>query len=410
MGALIEQNRRAGREVGQWLSAIDVFDRLVTDRATLERLVDAASDLTRRRIHVLDALNGRFCSGGPRDPASVGAPPDEEAETIATITASALHAREAVVVGTARGEVVAASVDDAGGRIGVCWLVADEAPWRPLDELVAQRLSAAVAIDSVRLRDERATRGRHDDTGLERLLSMQLSEEEAAVAVRHAGLRPGRRLVALAVRARPGGSVAVEAIGQMLARALEHSGLSARSTVIGRSAAVVVEAGSALDEALRQASTSLGSLGVEVEIGAGRVVEPRGLHSSWREAAKALLLRPVTASTSAITHFDDLGVLHLLAEIPMDDLGGYRDMVRLAALDTSGPSASDLDLLERYLATMSLRRTAQEVHLHHTTVQYRLKRIEEALGIDLGDPAARLRTQLAILLHRIERAANVTGG
>ena len=38
---------------------------------------------------------------------------------------------------------------------------------------------------------------------------------------------------------------------------------------------------------------------------------------------------------------------------------------------------------------MSLRQTAQQVHLHHTTVQYRLKRIEQVLGVDLQDPAAR---------------------
>ncbi len=113
-------------------------------------------------------------------------------------------------------------------------------------------------------------------------------------------------------------------------------------------------------------------------------------------------------SAAPVTHFEELGVLHLLAEIPTDDLARYPDVLRVAGLEARGTPVSDLDLLERYLATMSLRQTAQQVLLHHTTVQYRLKRIEQHLGTDLQDPAARLRTQIAILLYRIERAAAAT--
>lgn len=408
MRTLLHQARRTGREVTEWLAVIDEFDRLVADRAPLERLVEAAVARTGRRTVVLDALNGRLCTGSLGIPTVSGEPPGDEAGTIAALTATRLHGRETGVVVTGRGEVVAASVDDAGERIGLCWLCADATPWRTVDEVVAQRLSTAVAIGSVRLRDERATHGRFDYAALEQLLSRSSSEEEAAAAVRRAGLRPGRRLVALAARRKSGGDVGSDALGQSLARTLQQAGLSARSTVIGRSAAIVVEAGPGLDDALRRASDAMGSLGVEIEIGAGRPGEPTSLRSSWREAAEALLLRPVMAASSPITHFDDLGVLHLLAEIPMDDLAGYRDVVRVAALETSGAPVSDLDLLERYLATMSLRRTAQQVGLHHTTVQYRLKRIEEALAVDLQEPAARLRTQIAILLYRIERAAAAT--
>ena len=149
-------------------------------------------------------------------------------------------------------------------------------------------------------------------------------------------------------------------------------------------------------------------LGVNIEVGAGAAGPASALHASWRQAAQALLLRPVMALASPITHFEELGVLHLLAEIPTDDLAQYPDVVRVAGLEATGTPVSDLDLLERYLATMSLRQTAQQVLLHHTTVQYRLKRIEQLLGVDLQDPSARLRTQIAILLYRIERASAAT--
>jgi sugar diacid utilization regulator len=163
-----------------------------------------------------------------------------------------------------------------------------------------------------------------------------------------------------------------------------------------------------MDAILSEAAADLARLGVNIEIGAGTPGPASSIHTSWREAAQALLLRPVMLPASPVTHFRELGVLHLLAEIPTDDLASYPDVVRVADLEATGAPVSDLDLLERYLATMSLRQTAQQVLLHHTTVQYRIKRIEKVLGVDLQDPAARLRTQIAILLYRIERAAAAT--
>jgi hypothetical protein len=409
MRTLIGQKRRTGREVTEWLTVIDEFDQLVTDRANLEHLVHAAVGLTGRRTCVLDALNGRLCVGTPGVFPDLVEPPGDEGRVIAVLTSTRLRGRETGIVGVDDSEVVAASVDDAGGRIGLCWLAAGDAPWRPLDELVAQRLSSGAAISSVRLRDERATHSRLDYAALEQLLSGPLTDEAAAEAVRRAGLRPGRPLMALAARPKPGGNVGPEALAQTLARTLEQAGLSSRSTVIGRSAAIVVEAGPAIDDVLGRAAQSMAQLGVHIEIGAGNAGEPSLLHASWRQAAQALLLGPVMAASLPVTHFDGLGVLHLLAEIPVDDLAKYRDVVRVAQLEAMGAPVSDLDLLERYLASMSLRQTAQQVHLHYTTVQYRLKRIEQVLGTDLQDPAARLRTQIAILLYRIERAAAAIG-
>jgi hypothetical protein len=388
MRTIIRQKRRTGREVTEWLGVIDEFDQLVDDRATLERLVDTAIALTSRRGGVLDALNGRLCTGRPGVPSVVAEPPGDDGGVITTLTATRLRGRETGIVDVGGSEVVAASVDDAGGRIGACWLDQGDEPWRPIDELVVQRLSSAAAINSVRLRDERATRSRLDYAALEQLLSTPMSDEAAAEAVKRVG---------------------PEALAQTLSRSLEKAGLSSRSGVIGRTAAIVVEAGGTIDEILGDAAGMMSRLGVNIEVGAGAAGPASALHTSWRQAAQALLLRPVMALATPVTHFEELGVLHLLAEIPTDDLARYPDVLRVAGLEATGAPVSDLDLLERYLATMSLRQTARQVLLHHTTVQYRLKRIEQLLGVDLQDPAARLRTQIAILLYRIERAATATG-
>lgn len=410
MHTIIGRKPRTGREVTAWLSVIDEFDQLVADRAPLERLLEAAVSLTGRRACVLDALNGRLATCAPGKAARVGTPPGAEAAVIGAVTATRLRGRETGIVEVRGREVAAASVDDAGGRIGACWLEQGPAPWLPLDELVVRRLASAAAINSVRLRDEQAARSRLDDAAVEQLLAMPLTDEAAAAAVRRAGLRPGRDLVALAARPRPGGDVGPDALGQTLARSLVTAGLGARSTVVGRSAAVVVEAGPAMDEVLVRAAAELAAVGVTIEIGAGSPGPASAVSRSWRQAAQALLLRPVMAPTSPVTHFGDLGVLHVLARMPADDLAGYADVLRVAELEATGAPVSDLDLLERYLATMSLRQTARQVLLHHTSVQYRLRRIQQQLGLDLQDPAARLRTQIAILLYRIERAAASTAG
>jgi hypothetical protein len=405
MRTIIHQRRRSGREVTEWLSVIDAFDQLIADRAPLERLMDAAIALTGRGGGVLDALNGRLCVAAPGQPATIADPPGDVGAIISTLTATRLRGRETGIVDVGGIEVVAASVDDAGGRIGATWLAQGHEPWRPLDELVVQRLSSAAAIDSVRLRDDRATHSRLDYAALEGLLSSPMTDEAAAEAVRRAGLRPGRDLMALAARPQAGGSVGPEALARTLSRSLEREGMSSRSSIIGRSAAVVVEAGPRLDAILCQAAESMSGLGVNIEIGVGTSGPAAALHTSWRQAAQTLLLRPVMAVTTPVTHFEELGVLHLLAEIPTDDLARYPDVRRVADLEAKGEPVTDLDLLERYLATTSLRQTAQQVLLHHTTVQYRLKRIEAHMGVDLQDPAARLRTQIAILLYRIERAS-----
>jgi len=409
MRTLIRQRRRTGREVTEWLSVIDAFDQLVADRASLEELVDAAVEITGRRGCVLDALNGRLSMGSPDVQATTSEPPGDEARVITALTSTRLRGRETGIVDVGGVEVVAASVDDAGGRIGACWLDQGADPWRPVDELVVQRLSSAAAINSVRLRDERATRSRLDYAALEQLLSSPMSEEAAAEAVKRAGLRPGRAFMALAARPQPGGDIGPEALARTLSRSLEQAGLSSRSGIIGRSAAIVVEASGTMDAVLLEAAATMSRLGVSIAVGAGAAGPASELSVSWRQAAQALLLRPVMAMASPVTHFEDLGVLHLLAEIPTDDLARYPDVVRVAGLETNGEPVSDLDLLERYLATMSLRQTAKQVLLHHTTVQYRLKRIEQHLGVDLRDPAARLRTQIAILLYRIERASSTPG-
>jgi PucR family transcriptional regulator, proline-responsive transcriptional activator len=90
--------------------------------------------------------------------------------------------------------------------------------------------------------------------------------------------------------------------------------------------------------------------------------------------------------------------------LPWSGLGPYR-----ALLSTPGTALSKLDstgllTLETYLDFGGdAKRTAAHLHLHRTTLYYRLGRVREALGVDLDDGLTRLDLHLALKHRRLAR-------
>ena len=95
-------------------------------------------------------------------------------------------------------------------------------------------------------------------------------------------------------------------------------------------------------------------------------------------------------------HYADLGALALLAEIPQETARGNADVAALARLNPE-----DLETLDAYCATGSLRRAADLLHLHHSSVARRLDQVGEALGIELTDPTGLVRARLALTARRL---------
>jgi DNA-binding PucR family transcriptional regulator len=61
----------------------------------------------------------------------------------------------------------------------------------------------------------------------------------------------------------------------------------------------------------------------------------------------------------------------------------------------------DLETLDAYCHTGSLRRAAELLHLHHTSVARRLDQLTTTLGIDLTNPTGRTRASLALTTWRL---------
>ncbi|MEV0704903.1 helix-turn-helix domain-containing protein [Saccharopolyspora sp. NPDC050389] len=61
----------------------------------------------------------------------------------------------------------------------------------------------------------------------------------------------------------------------------------------------------------------------------------------------------------------------------------------------------DLETLDAYCATGSLRRAADLRHLHHSSIARRLEQIGRTLGIELTEPTGLLRARLALTAWRL---------
>ncbi|MCP9949870.1 helix-turn-helix domain-containing protein [Actinomadura madurae] len=109
---------------------------------------------------------------------------------------------------------------------------------------------------------------------------------------------------------------------------------------------------------------------------------------SWQQARTALRF---TATLRPVVHHDDLGAMALLAQIPPDALRDNSDVAAIARL-----SAEDVETLDAYCTTGSLRRAADVLHRHHSSVARRLDQIGRTLATDLTAPPGLTRARLAL--------------
>ncbi|WP_256098599.1 helix-turn-helix domain-containing protein [Streptomyces agglomeratus] len=130
--------------------------------------------------------------------------------------------------------------------------------------------------------------------------------------------------------------------------------------------------------------------GVRAGIGAAQSPD-----RSWRQARTALRF---TGPREPVVRYADLGALALLAEIPKD---ASRDNADVAAIARISGNPEDMETLHTYCATGSLRRAADLLHLHHSSVARRLEQVAKTLGIELTEPTGLLRVRLALTAWRL---------
>lgn len=281
------------------------------------------------------------------------------------------------------------------------WLERD-APAHALDPVLLDRLSHTLRVVPTRTG---ASGELHigDPALLEVVLSGKERREDRVRAVRLLGLDETRNICVLAVSAHS----PPEAL-----RIIAHQlpGSSVRSTAIGNATAVLCQGAidtRALSDGLENAITTafpgrrtVGSnRGPWVGIGAS--VEALGAATSWHQALGALRFASSTGYGRRAVAYERLSALELLADIPLDRVRRQRDVVRINEIAASPAGALDVDTVEAFFVFGSLRRTAAELHLHHSTVAARLAHVESQMGWDLNDPMDRFAATLVLMIRRI---------
>jgi PucR C-terminal helix-turn-helix domain len=253
-------------------------------------------------------------------------------------------------------------------EIGTAWLERPGAPGS-LDELLLERLAIAAAAVVERYGPARTTMA--DPALVELVISADSGEPARARALRLLGFPADLPVRVVAVRSQ----LPLDQVGGLVC--------PARLVKAAPLAGVGVILATTVDPARFPA-------GVRAGIGAAESPD-----RSWQQARTALRF---TTSRQPVVHYAGLGALALLAQVPQDAARGNADV---AAITRTAGSPEDLDTLDAYCATGSLRRAADLLHLHHSSVARRLEQIGKTLGIELTEPTGLLRASLALTAWRL---------
>jgi hypothetical protein len=341
MEALAERLSQLDSEAGGALRVVMFYDTLMRRRVDLPALARASAGLAECVAGIRLHGTGRVTRMGP-------------------------DGRQAPAAATPASTTTPITLDDE--EIGTVWLERPGAPI-PLDELLLDRLAIAAAAVVERYGPARTTMA--DPALVELVISADSDEAARARALRLLGFGADLPIRVVAVRSRR----PLDQVGGLVCPA--HPVKAAPLADVG------VILASALDPARFPA-------GVLAGIGAADSPD-----RSWREARTALRF---TTARQPVVDYADLGALTLLAQVPEDAARDNTDVVAIAGL---AGSTENLETLDAYCATGSVRRAADLLHLHHSSVARRLEQLGRTLGIELTEPTGLLRARLALTAWRL---------
>ncbi|MEV0381121.1 helix-turn-helix domain-containing protein [Nonomuraea sp. NPDC050643] len=253
-------------------------------------------------------------------------------------------------------------------EIGTTWLERPGPP-NPLDEVLLDRLAIATAGAVERYGPARTTMA--DPALVELAISPDTDDAARARALRLLGFPTDPPLHVIAVRS----PLPLDQIGTLICptRLVKAAPLADTGVIL---------------------ATTIDPTHLPPTVRAGIGTAERPDHA-WRQARTALRF---TTPRHPVVAYDTLGAIALLADIPHHTARDNPDITAITRLATT---PDDLDTLDAYCETGSLRRAADLLHLHHSSVARRLDHLSRTLGIDLTDPTGLIRARLALTTWRL---------
>lgn len=382
------------------LRVVAAFDEAVLDTSDLDVLADVAVSLTGHRVGVRDLWNDRHTARGYDDAAS------DATDVPRAAVAARIRGRDAQLMTVDARTILVSSVEIAMGTVGYCWLepAVPDVTFAATDYLVVERLARSVASVALQERNQRSAMAWVEEGAIERLLQGPLTELELAELARTARLPVDREVRAIALDQTPHNGVSPVALAEDLLRRFAGNADGTRVAALPSMVAVLTTDVDGATDILESAAAHYANLKITLRAGLGSAGSLEHAHLSWRQAREALALHGLASRQSPVLDYGDLGAFMLLSCIDEQRLLESPLYCRMTdgLVDSRTPSL--LDLLEVFLDEGSLRKTAARVYLHHTTVESRVRQIEEILDVDLSDQRMRFELQLLIKTARVINA------
>jgi hypothetical protein len=278
------------------------------------------------------------------------------------------------------------------------WLIicdSDVTQWAPQHHQLAEELTALVEAERRRL-DAAREPSRVAARDLVRMADADTDPVELAYQLKLTGLPADGPLVIVAARLKSGPAAPI--LEDLLHR------LPSVATVIDDTAFAMVAAG---PEQVRQAvaaahrlAAGLGNSPLRIGI-SGTAAGVTGLRGALDEARHACAVAAMSGDRVAIVGEDELtSHVMLLAAVPDGVRRAFRDRLLGPLLDYDRVHRADLvPTLRAFLASSgSWTKCAEELHIHVNTLRYRIQRIEQMTGRDLGRLDTRVDLFLALSL------------
>ncbi|MEB3032360.1 PucR family transcriptional regulator [[Mycobacterium] nativiensis] len=327
---------------------------------------------------------------------------------------------DALVESSADAETIIRSAESvAQCPLSVQWVSATEpevrleragSPRHPLDEVLLDRVRHALRMVASRAG---ATVRLGDPALLELVLSDNELPAERARAIRLLGLDESREVRVLAVSAESPAEalrVVVRELGDQPVRSVT---IGADTALLCYSSENARTLSDRLDAAIIAAFPPPlpAQVGRGPWVGIGAKTTVFGAATSWQQAQRGLRFASSTHYGRRAVAYERLSVLELLADLPSEQVLRHHDVARINALAATPAGAHDVDTTEAFCVLGSLRRTATQLHLHHSTVAARIAHVEAAMGWDLADPVDRFTATLVLFVRRIAlSSAELTDG
>jgi PucR family transcriptional regulator, purine catabolism regulatory protein len=301
---------------------------------------------------------------------------------------------------------LALPVPARGQGLPRAWLavICDPGPLGEFERLCARQAAVVVALELMRERTVRETERRMAGDVLAEALSGRLEPDEIRGRLRPFGV--GDRATVLVFDVDD--PAAAEATLEAALTDAGSGGLVAAARTARRQLLCAVVDGGAGDplELARRARAALEAEHGDARAAASRSAPVESLRRSFHEARCALEATSLDDGDAPdVASHEDLGAFTLLLSLQDDEaLRSYSDEL-LDPIEADGEYGDELlRSLEEFIEQNGQwERAARELYCHRHTLRYRIRRVEELTGRDLGRAHDRIELWLALRARELVR-------